>query len=110
MTHTESTLCPICHARTSTPATLPDGSVVCQLCGENASVAARALASTFGPEWDALTDSDRALIVRDCITPDDAIAEFGSYAEYRRNIGPGNLGAYALTQRARFRRVDSRHD
>ena len=31
-----ATICPICHARTSTPATLPDGSVVCQLCGVEA--------------------------------------------------------------------------
>ena len=106
MTHTESTLCPICHARTSTPATLGDGTQVCQLCGENAATATRALASVFGLEWDALTDSDRALIVRDCTT-DGGVDDF---AEYRLNIGRGNLADYALTQRARFRRGDSTRD
>jgi hypothetical protein len=123
-----SLLCTRCNARTTTPATLPDGSTVCQLCGVEANTVSayspaspdggetslharterarveRALAATFGAEWDALNDSDRALIVRDCTT-DGGIDDF---AEYRRNIGPGNLERYALTQRVRFRRLDEK--
>jgi hypothetical protein len=57
-----------------------------------------ALESVFGREWLRLTESDKALIVRDC-TEDGGVQDL---AQYRRNIGTGNLEAYAKTQRVRF--------
>ena len=60
--------------------------------------AARALASTFGAEYDALgLDAVTALIL-DCVT-DEGVED---YAQYRRNIGIGNLASYANVQRGRF--------
>lgn len=62
------------------------------------------LARLFAAEWDALSTSDRNLIVRDC-TEDGGVLDL---AEYRRSIGQGNLAAYARTQRARFGRQEVR--
>ena len=56
------------------------------------------LADTFGDEWDALSEADRVLLIRDC-TEDGGVQDL---AEYRRNIGIGNLAAYVATQRLRF--------
>jgi hypothetical protein len=59
-----------------------------------------ALASVFGREWLRLTASDQALIVRDC-TEDGGVQDF---AQYRRNIGIGNLESYVKVMRVRFAR------
>ncbi len=61
------------------------------------------LAKTFGSEWHALNPSDRILILRDC-TEEAGVSDL---AEYRRNIGSGNLFAYVKTQRIRFDRADA---
>ena len=58
------------------------------------------LAMVFGPEWIKLSVSDQALIVRDC-TEDGGVQDL---AQYRRNIGTGNLKAYVACQRVRFAR------
>lgn len=61
------------------------------------------LAMIFGQEWIALSPADRTLIVRD--VTDDGTADHGlDLAEYRRNIGPGNLQSYARVMRVRFAR------
>jgi hypothetical protein len=56
------------------------------------------LAMVFGAEYMNLSRRDRALIVRDC-EEEDGVADL---AEYRRNIGAGNLFAYVKCQRVRF--------
>lgn len=64
-----------------------------------------ALAAVFGPEWWALSDDDKALIVRDCTEGGEglrSIADAGEFTEYRANIGTGNLAAYARVMRVRF--------
>ena len=68
-----------------------------------------ALNQRFGPEWKALTDKERVLVLRDFAgllrdeydTPDptmsDGIAEqnvLDASREYRRRIGGGNLASY----------------
>lgn len=58
------------------------------------------LARVFGLEWATLDESDRQLILRD-VTEDGGVSDL---AEYRSNIGRGNLLAYAKTQRVRFAR------
>jgi hypothetical protein len=63
-------------------------------------VVENALAQVFGSEWSALSESDRAVIVRDC-TEEGGVSDLGAY---RRNIGAGNLFRYVLTQRVRFTR------
>jgi hypothetical protein len=65
----------------------------------DSAVLAGGLAIVFGAEWADLAGQDRQLILRDCST-DGGVSNL---AEYRRNIGPGNLAAYALCQRVRFR-------
>lgn len=62
--------------------------------------AARALADTFGAEYDALDTDEAAALILDCVT-DGGIED---YAEYRRNIGAGNLASYARVMRGRFER------
>lgn len=65
------------------------------------------LATVFGDEWAALSASDRALILRDCAEDSDANdGRALDLAEYRRNIGPGNLQSYANVMRATFAKVD----
>ena len=65
------------------------------------------LANVFGREWLRLSESDKALIVRDCMEGDSlpTIAEGGlsEIQEYRRNIGTGNLESYAKVMRVRFK-------
>lgn len=58
------------------------------------------LTFTFGAEWDELPEQDRALILRDC-TEEGGVDDL---REYRRNIGAGNLAAYARVMRVRFGR------
>ena len=58
-------------------------------------VVENALLQVFGSEWSALSESDRAVIVRDC-TEEGGVSDLGAY---RRNIGAGNLFRYVLTQR-----------
>ena len=60
--------------------------------------AARALVSVFGDEYAALTGDDAEAIILDCVTGEG----IKDYAEYRRNIGIGNLASYANVQRGRF--------
>jgi len=57
-----------------------------------------ALGVIWGAEWLALSPADRTLIVRDC-TEEGGVDDL---AQYRRDIFPGNLQSYALTQRVRF--------
>lgn len=59
-----------------------------------------ALAYVFGQEWIDLSRTDQALIVRDC-TEDGGVQDI---QQYRRNIGRGNLQAYAECLRVRFSR------
>ena len=56
------------------------------------------LARAFGLEWVTLPASDRALILRDC-TEEVGVSDI---AEYRRNIGRGNLASYVKCMRVRF--------
>lgn len=56
------------------------------------------LADVFGRDWQALSNADQALIVRDC-TEEGGVDDL---VEYRRRIGVGNLPRYAETMRARF--------
>jgi hypothetical protein len=56
------------------------------------------LSVVFGREWLRLSDADRALIIRDC-TEEGGVADL---AQYRRDIGTGNLDSYVRTQRVRF--------
>jgi hypothetical protein len=58
------------------------------------------LAYVFGRAWLQLSAADQALIVRDC-TEDGGVQD---YAQYRLDIGTGNLQAYADSQRVRFAR------
>ena len=58
------------------------------------------LGQTFGAEWAHLSEPDRQLIVRDC-TEEGGVSDL---AEYRRNIGAGNLASYARVMAVRFRR------
>lgn len=60
------------------------------------------LVDLFGHEWLALSKADRLLIIRDC-TEDDGVDDL---AEYRANIGRGNLQSYADTMRVRFALAD----
>lgn len=60
-----------------------------------------ALHQVFGAEWEALSLSDRALIIRDC-TEEGGVQDF---VEYRDNIGTGNLQSYAEVMRVRFRKA-----
>lgn len=57
-----------------------------------------ALSAVFGSEWFALSSSDKALIIRDC-TEEGGVSDF---RQYQRNIGTGNLAAYAKVMRVRF--------
>lgn len=59
-----------------------------------------ALAEVFGAEWEQLSGTDRTLIVRDC-TEEGGVSDLRTY---RRNIGTGNLEAYARVMRVRFAR------
>lgn len=59
---------------------------------------ALALAGVFGLEWDRLSESDKALIIRDC-TEEGGVSDL---RVYRRNIGTGNLQSYADVMRVRF--------
>jgi hypothetical protein len=61
-----------------------------------------ALAQVFGREWLQLTEADRVLIVRDCVEAENEERRDFDLAQYRRNIGTGNLESYARTQRVRF--------
>ena len=56
------------------------------------------LSRVFGSEWFALSRDDKALIIRDC-TEDGGVSDF---AQYRCNIGTGNLDSYVKCQRVRF--------
>lgn len=62
------------------------------------------LASVFGHAWLQLSEADKTLIVRDC-TEDGGVSDL---AEYRSNIGTGNLQRYADTMRVRFRQADAK--
>ena len=62
-----------------------------------------ALIMVFDDEWRDLSSADRALIVRDC-TEDGGVDDL---AEYRRNIGAGNLASYARVMRVRFAKKQS---
>lgn len=59
-----------------------------------------ALAIVFGQEWAMLSPSDKTLIVRDCTDDGKGI----DLAEYRSNIGIGNLQSYAEVMRVRYRK------
>lgn len=61
------------------------------------------LSRVFGTEWFALSRDDKALIIRDC-TEEGGVDDL---AQYRRNIGTGNLLAYAKTQRVRFNKEEA---
>jgi hypothetical protein len=65
----------------------------------------KGLGIVFGDEWHALSIADRCLILRDC-TEEGGVDDL---AEYRRNIGCGNLQAYANTQRVRFAQSGDSH-
>ncbi len=56
------------------------------------------LSEVFGDEWTALSRLDQSLIVRDCLE-DGGVSDL---AEYRRNIGTGNLASYVKVMRVRF--------
>ena len=56
------------------------------------------LAYHFGSEWAGLSESDKRLIIRDC-TEDGGVQDL---AQYRQNIGAGNLASYARVMRVRF--------
>ncbi len=62
-----------------------------------------ALDFNFGREWLRLSAADQALILRDC-TEDGGVDDV---QQYRRNIGTGNLQAYANTMRVRFAKPDA---
>jgi len=74
-----------------------------------ARVIVQALAQRFGPEWSALKDAQKTLVMRDFAellrdeydTPDDTMSDgiaednaLEASREYRRRIGGGNLASY----------------
>ncbi len=58
------------------------------------------LESVFGREWLRLSHASQELIIRDC-TEEGGIDDL---AQYRRNIGTGNLESYAKVMHVRFSR------